>query len=311
MSTRGTILVTPRSVTRSGHPSLDRLRQAGFEVRLAPAGETPSEAVLLQLLPGCVGYLAGVEPVTAKVLRAAAALRVISRNGTGVDNVDLAAAGELNIRVCRAEGANARGVAELTLGLILSLARSIPQSDRAMKAGRWDRTSGFELEGKTLGVVGCGRIGKLVAGFGVAMGMKVLAFDAFPDSSFSPSRSFRFAALPEVLANSDVVTLHCPPPADGSAIIDAAAIATMRRGVLLINTARAELVDRHALAAALASGAVDGYGIDAYAVEPPGDDTFLRHERVVATPHAGGLTRESIDRAMHVAVDNLLSVLEA
>jgi phosphoglycerate dehydrogenase-like enzyme len=306
---RGTILVTPRSVTRNGHPALDALREAGFNVKFCEPGQTPTEADLLRLLPGCVGYLAGVEKVSAAVLRAATDLKVISRNGTGIDNVDLATARALNMVVCRAEGANARGVAELTMGLILSLARHIPQSDLAMKAGRWERTQGFELEGRTLGVVGCGRIGRLMTGFALAFGMRVAAFDAFPDPNYQPSAAFGYAPLADVIAQADVLTLHCPPTA-GGAVIDAAAIDRMKPGALLINTARAELVDRAALGSALESGRVGGYGVDAYAVEPPGDDPFLRHPRVIATPHAGGLTGESIDRAIGVAVENLLRELK-
>ena len=305
----GTILVTPRSVTRSGHPALDALRSAGFAVKFCEPGQTPTEADLLRLLPGCIGYLAGVEKVSAVALRVATNLKVISRNGTGIDNVDLAAAKDLGMVVCRAEGANARGVAELTMGLILSLARHIPQSDLAMKAGQWERIQGFELEGRTLGVVGCGRIGRLVTGFALAFGMRVLAYDAFPDLNYQPSAAFTYAPLDELIEHADVLTLHCPPSA-GGALINAAAIDRMKHGVLLINTARAELVDRAALGPALESGRVGGYGVDAYAVEPPGDDPFLRHRRVIATPHAGGLTGESIDRAIGVAVENLLRELK-
>ncbi len=120
------ILVTPRSLTAHGHPALARLRNAGFEVVIGPAGRQPSEAELLAFLPGCVGYLAGVEPVTARVLAAAPTLRVIARNGVGIDNIDLAAAQARGIAVRRAEGANSRGVADLTLGLMLALARALP-----------------------------------------------------------------------------------------------------------------------------------------------------------------------------------------
>ena len=134
----GRVLVTPRSATRDGHPSLQALADAGYETVFCRPGALPSEEELLALLPGCVGYLAGVETVSAQVLEAAKGLRAISRNGTGADAIDTAAAQRLGIRVLRAEGANARGVAELTLALILCLARSLTRNDQALKAHRWD-----------------------------------------------------------------------------------------------------------------------------------------------------------------------------
>ena len=127
------ILITPRSLTKQGHPALEKLSEAGCQLIFSTPGELPAQEELLGLVPGCVGYLAGVEKITERVLTSADALRVISRNGTGIDNIDVAAAEKRGIRICRAEGANARGVAELTLGLMLALARSVPFSDAALK----------------------------------------------------------------------------------------------------------------------------------------------------------------------------------
>jgi D-3-phosphoglycerate dehydrogenase len=303
------ILVTPRSVTKKGHPALDRLRKAGFEVVFCTPGQQPSEEELLKLLPGCVGFLAGVEPVTAKVLSAAKDLKVISRNGTGVDNIDLDAAAKLNIKVMRAEGANARGVAELAFGHILGAVRAIPASDRALKNETWERFKGIELEGKTLGIVGCGRIGKLVARFALAFDMKVLACDPYPDKAFKPGKDFRFAALDEVLEKSDIVTLHCPPPKDGKPIISAETIARMKRGAYLVNTARGSLMEDAAVIKALDEGRLSGVAVDAFEPEPPDDWRLAKHPKVIATPHVGGFTDESVDRAVSVAVDNLLAEL--
>jgi len=164
------ILVTPRSVTRHSHPSLDLLRSQGWEVVICQPGAQPNEDELRTLLPGCIGYLAGVEPVTARALETATSLRAISRNGTGIDNIDLAATTRLGITVLRAEGANARGVAELTIAHLLSLARHLPTAQTSLRAGRWGRPPlGNELEGKTLGLAGCGRVGQLVAKLALAL----------------------------------------------------------------------------------------------------------------------------------------------
>jgi phosphoglycerate dehydrogenase-like enzyme len=307
----GSILITPRSLTAAGHPALARLQDAGYELVFTTPGQQPTPAELLQVLPGCVGYLAGVEEVDAQVMEAAPGLRVISRNGVGTNNLDLAAARRLGITVCTTPGANARGVAELAMAHLLALARWVPFSDHALKAGGWQRRKGMEVHGKTLGLIGCGHVGRLVARFALGMDMTVLAYDVMPDATFAPSPEFRFMPLADVLCQSDVISLHCPALGDGRALLDAAALATMKQGVFLINTARAELIDPAALTAALHSGQVAGAAMDVFRSEPPTGDPLVASDRVVATPHIGGFTEQSVDRAVDMAVDNLLQALNA
>jgi len=304
------ILVTPRSLTKQGHPALVKLREAGYQIVFSTPGELPGEEKLLGLVPGCVGYLAGVEKITERVLGAADALRVISRNGTGIENIDVAAAAKRGIYICRAEGANARGVAELTLGLMLALARSVPFSDSALKGGRWERRQGAELEGRTLGLVGCGRIGKLVAEFALALGMAVRAHDISPDPAFSPPGDFAFAPLESVLAEAHFLSLHCPCPEGTAPLINTSSLGRMKKGSYLINTARARLMDEAAVLKALETGHLAGVAVDVFDPEPPRDSALVRHERVIATPHIGGYTEESLSRAVSVAVENLLKHLE-
>jgi phosphoglycerate dehydrogenase-like enzyme len=305
------ILVTPRSLTKDGDPALELLREAGYEVVTSTPGRQPDEAELLRVVPGCVGWLAGVEPITASVLGTARGLRAISRNGTGVDNIDVAAAERLGIRVLRAEGANARGVAELAIGLILSMLRSIPWSDSRLKAGAWERRRGFEIGGRTIGVVGCGRIGRLVAEMALGLGGRVLGHDAYPLSGYAPGPAFRYADLDTVLAAADILTLHCPPPPGGRPLLDAAAFGRIKRGAVLVNTARAGLVEEGAVLAALEDGRLAGFATDVFPEEPPAPSSLLSHPRVIATPHIGGFTDESVAQATRVAVDNLLAVLGA
>jgi D-3-phosphoglycerate dehydrogenase / 2-oxoglutarate reductase len=303
------ILVTPRSLTAEGHPALDALVRAGYEVVFSAAGRQPTEEELLALLPGCVGYLAGVEKVTARVLHAAADLRVISRNGAGIDNIDLDAARRRGIHVCRAEGANSESVAQLAVGLLLSLARSIPFSNQAIKAGGWQRRQGVELHGKTLGVIGCGKIGRRTAEMALALGMAVRAYDPVADESFRPSAQFRFDSFENVLTGADAISLHCPPQADGKPLIDAGALNRMRQGMLLVNTARYDLLDAEAVLAALNSGRLGGVALDVFDREPPVGNPLVGHERVIVTPHIGGYTRESTEQATSQAVKNLLEQL--
>jgi phosphoglycerate dehydrogenase-like enzyme len=272
-----------------------------------------------------VGWLAGVESITARVFEAAADLEVIGRNGVGVDKIDLAAAEAAGVRVHKAVGANSRGVAELAFGSVLSLVRSLPASDAAMKGGGWERRKGIELEGRALGLVGCGRIGKTVAGFALAFGMKVLAHDPYPDESFAPGpahragprsgdeapgEGFAYADLDRVLAESDIVSLHCPPREDGSPVIDADAIAKMKRGVYLVNTALAELLDETAVLDSIGDGGIAGLATDVHREEPPVDRRLVESDRVIATPHVGGYTEESVTRAVEAAVEAILSDLK-
>ena len=303
------ILVTPRSLTRDGHRALDRFTEAGYEVITATPGRQPTEEELLELLPGCVGMLAGVERISARVLKAATGLKVIGRNGVGTDNIDLGAAETLGITICPAVGANSRGVAELAISLMLALVRSVPFSDAAMKGGQWRRRKGIELEGRALGLIGCGQIGKHVARMALGLGMTVAAYDPFRDEAFRPGEAFAHAGFDEVLGCSDVISLHCPAPADGKPLIDAEALARMKRGVYLVNTARAALLDDRAVLAALDDGRLAGLATDVFREEPPGEGPLVRHERVIATPHVGGYTAESVDRAVALAVEMMLECL--
>ena len=272
-------------------------------------GKSPSEDELMRLLPGCVGWLAGVEKITDQVLAQAADLRAISRNGTGVDSIDLAACARRGIPVLRAEGANARGVAELTLAFMLCLLRSIPWGDAKMKAGAWERRQGAELEGRTLGVIGTGRIGKLVTRFALAMDMKVIGHDAYPDPSFAPP-GFSYARREDLLAKADIVSLHCPHTPGEKPLIDRQALALMKKDARLINTARAGLVDDEAVREALEGGKLAGYAVDAYDKEPPDPSPLLAHERVISTAHIGAYTGESVSKATRAAVENLLAALK-
>jgi D-3-phosphoglycerate dehydrogenase len=301
------IAVTPRSLSRDGHPALEALVQAGYEVVFPTPGRQPTVEELRTFLPSCVGYLAGVEPIPAEVLRACPDLKVISRNGVGVDNIDLQAARSLGIAVEKAAGANARGVAELAITLMLAGLRHVPWSDQQLKQGAWARREGIEVQGWTLGVVGCGQIGKYVVAMAIGLGMRVRAYDPFPDLAFMPAGDFAFVPLEQLLSESDVISLHCPPAE--RPLIGAAAIERMKPGTYLVNTARAALVDDEAVLDALETGKLRGFATDVYNREPPEITPLLRHERVITTPHAGGLTEESIERTTEAAVSNLLKIL--
>ncbi len=303
------VLITPRSLTRDPPAALKGLVDDGYTLVFSRPGETPDEAALLELLPGCVGWLAGVEPVSPRVLEAATQLRAISRNGTGSDNLPLETAERLGIKVLRAGGANARGVAELALGLLLAASRHLPEQSAALKAGIWQRRPGVEIENRTLGLIGGGAVGRKVAAFALALDARVRVFDPYPDAGFMPAGDFAWSSQDEVLAAAEMLSLHCPMPADGKPVLDAAAIDRLPAGCHVVNTARAGLVDEAAMLAALERDHVRVYATDVFAVEPPAPSALLAHPRVIATPHIGGLTAESVHRATIAAVDNLRRAL--
>ncbi|PZQ97030.1 MAG: oxidoreductase [Cereibacter sphaeroides] len=303
------ILITPRSLTLDPPPELEPLRQAGFELIFSTPGQTPGEEELLQLVPQVEGWLAGVEPVSPAVIAKACHLKVISRNGTGVDNIPLAITEARGIRVERAMAANAAGVAELAIGLALAACRRLPDVSQGVRDGQWPRPKGREIEGSTVGIIGLGAIGRKVAGVMAELGAKVLGFDPFRPDLGPLAGRVSYAELPEVLAQSEIISLHCPMPANGLPIVDGPAIAAMRSGSIIINTARAGLVDEAALIAALDSGQIGAYATDVFATEPPEPGGLASHARVIATSHIGGLTDASVRRATSIAVANLLAHL--
>jgi D-3-phosphoglycerate dehydrogenase len=304
------ILVTPRSLTATPHPAVENLRQRGYDVTYCQAGRMPDEAELIRLVPGVAGWLAGVETISPAVIAAATDLRVISRNGVGVDNLPLPVLAQRGIAVRVAQGANSAGVAELTIGLMLAALRHIPLADHSIKQGQWPRKIGRELRDRKVGIVGCGAIGGEVARLCHALGAQPLVYDAV--SSAAARLSFaRAVDLATLIAESDLITLHCPAPADGPALLGAQAFSAMRLGTVLINTARAALVDKAALRHALDAGQVATYAVDAFDEEPPRDLALAGDPRVIATSHIGGYTQESVDRATTIAVANLLDTLES
>ncbi|RLP83219.1 oxidoreductase [Mycetocola lacteus] len=305
----GKILVTPRSLTAEDaatHPLLEPLRAAGFEIVSGPAGRQPEAAELRDLVGDIDGWIAGVEPIDAETLAAAGNLRVISRNGAGADAIDLAAATARGIRVETARGANARGVAELALGLILGSLRQIPAANTLLHEGGWARTRGREVAEVTVGIVGFGAIGRHVAATILQLGGRVVAFDPFVTEAPEGVELVNLATLFRV---SNVVTLHAPPPADGTALVGRDQLALLPTGSVLINTARSALVDHAAVLDAYADGTLTAYAVDAFATEPPVLDAVLSHPQTLLTPHIGAFTGASTQRAAEAAVENLLAAL--
>ena len=232
--------------------------------------------------------------VTASVIEAAPQLRAIARAGTGVDNVDVKAASARGIVVMNAPGANSVSVAELALGLVLSLARHMPAADASMKLGKWEkkRFVGEEVQNKTLGLAGLGRIGQEVARRAAGFGMRLIAHDPFIAEHVARELGVELVTLDELFARADYVSLHMPSNANTRHLVNADRLAQAKRGIRIINTARGDLIDEAALADAIESGHVGGAGLDVFQKEPPVDRRLQELPQVVATPHIAASTRE-------------------
>ena len=249
--------------------------------------------------------------ITAKVLEAAKNLKVIGRAGVGVDNIDLEAARERGITVVNAPQAATQAVAELVIGMMFALARSLTKADAAMKRGEWIKKKllGTELHGKTLGIIGMGRIGSRVGQLAKALGMEIVGYDPLiPAEEIERRGAKPLQTLDELYTVADVITLHVPLTPQTRGMIGKEAFGKMKRGVIVLCAARGGVIDEDALLEALESGQVSGAGLDVFAKEPPGATPLVTHPNVLATPHIGAQTAEAQRR---VAIDIATEVLAA
>ena len=250
--------------------------------------------------------------LTAELIERAGRLKVIGRAGVGIDNVDVAAATRKGIVVANAPESTVISAAEHTVGLLVALARNIPQAHAALKQGRWERTrwGGVELADKTLGVLGFGRIGRQVARRALGLGMRVVAYDPFVvPERFRELGADHVASPEEVLAAADFLTLHLPLTDETRGFVDEAAIERMRPGVRIVNAARGELVDEAALAAGIRSGRVAGAALDVFSAEPYSGE-LLELDAVVVTPHLAASTDEAQDRAGVIVAEQIVAALD-
>jgi D-3-phosphoglycerate dehydrogenase len=294
----------------SGHHALERLRSVG-DLRIytdLPAGRDE----LARRLDGAIAAidLRSSTAFDAPLLAASPSLRLIAIVGTGTDNVDLEAADSYGVAVSNTPGANARSVAEHAIALILAAAKQIPVADREMRAGGWRHHLGLELEGKTLGVVGLGNIGRQVAQMGRALGMCVVAWSFTRDEARALEAGAELVELDDLLRRSDVVSLHVPATPQSRGMIGARELALMKPGAILVNTARGALVDEAALVSALRERHIGGAGLDVFVEEPlPPNSPLLQLDNVVLTPHSAWVTDEAQERLIQQPIDNVLAFL--
>ncbi len=307
---KGKILVTSRSFRKTRGPHWQILEANGYQIVESPYDHAVEADVLAPLVQDTVGVILGLDKMTADVINQARQLKVISRYGVGLDNVDLEAATARGIIVTNTPGANSISVAELALALILALARHILYHDQMVKQGGWTPVTGVELEGQTLGLIGLGRIGREVARRAAAFNMRLLYYDPVPPPPELLSKvAAAYRLLETLLSESDIISLHLPLTDDTRNLIDQQALARIKPSAFLINTSRGGLVDEEALYRALVEGKLAGAACDVFSHEPPAGNPLLTLDNFIATPHVGSTTRQAALRMGLMAAENALAVL--
>ena len=306
------ILITTSIFGKDDPAPLNLLQSAGYQVMVNPYGRKLTEDEVLDLLLEIkpVGMIAGLEPVTARVLQRAKGLRIISRCGIGLDNVDLNAAGSLGIAVTNTPDAPTEAVAELTIGLIFNLLRRISFLDREIRRGNWTKETGSLLRGKQVGIIGLGRIGKRVAETLPALGAKVAGTDIYPDYRWLQEKQVSLVSLEELLKESEVLCLHVSYTGGSEYLIGEKEMEAMREGAYLVNTSRGEVIDHDALYSMLTSGHLAGAALDVFDHEPY-TGRLTRLDSVILTPHIGSYAKEARLEMEVQAVKNLLNALNA
>ena len=287
------------------------LKDAGFEVDVNP--NISYEELKEKVRDYNVLVVRSRTKVTREIIEAGENLRVVGRAGAGIDNIDVEAAKERGIIVLNTPEAPAIAVAELTMGLLLSLARQIPRADRSMKEGKWAKKEfkGWQLNGKTFGIVGLGHIGEKVARLAKAFGMKILITKRTPPSpEILKELEAEFVPLDELLRRSDIISLHVPLTPQTRHMIGEREIQLMKDGAFIINTSRGAVIDEKTLFNALKSGKLGGAALDVYEIEPPRDYSLMKLPNVVCTPHIGAQTVEAQRAAATLLAQKIVDALK-
>jgi D-3-phosphoglycerate dehydrogenase len=302
------VLIAPATLAGIEAEFLNVLKKAGFELVFPKKKAQLTEDELLAELVGIRAAVAGSEPYTKKVLQAHPQLRVIARAGVGYDAVDTDAATAHGVAVTITPGTNQDAVAEHTFTLILAIAKNLIPQHLGTCALQWPRQANLPLRGRTLGIAGLGRIGKAVAIRGECFGMKLLAYEPFPDQAFAKQHGVTFVSFEQLLAESDFLSLHLPATKESKHLMNSKTFAKMKPTSYLVNTARGTLVNEVDLVAALQSKKIAGAGIDVFEEEPPTDSPLFHMSNVVVTPHAAGVDLQSRDDMAYSAAQAIVSL---
>ena len=303
------VLVTARSFGTADDLAVRLLEENGCEVKKLNAGDGPISEQLKTELPTADAVIAGLENYDRTLMENAGHLKVISRYGVGYDKVDLKAASDCRIAVTVTPDANKDSVADLAVSLMLNCARNIITMDKGIKSGSQTRPAGVEMWGKTLGIVGAGRIGKGVAKRCTGFNMKILCYDQYIDETFQTECGAAYVSLDTLIREADFITIHSPLTAETKNMFGREQFRAMKPDAILVNTARGGIVDEEALYEALKSGQIRAAALDATAAEPPYGSPLCSLPNCILTPHAGAATLEAVSRMSLMAAQNALDVL--
>jgi len=298
-----TVVITPEVLFQQEGPHIEMLRQSGFEVRFPHRGGLTEETETIEAVREAAATIAGSEPYTERVLAALPNLRVISRWGVGVDCIDLDAVTRHGVAVAITPGSNHEAVAEHTIAMLLALIRSLARQNREIRRGVWNKVPLLPMRGRTLGLIGMGRIGQSVAVRAAPFRLRLVAYDPVPDRAFAQTHSIELVDLDTLLGEADYVSLHLPLTPSTSGLINRETLSRMKPGSFLVNTARGGLIVEEHLLAALQSRHLAGAGLDVFAQEPPSPaNPLLALENVLVTSHLAGVdVQSSMDMAVQAA----------
>jgi D-3-phosphoglycerate dehydrogenase len=294
---------------KMGREPIDLLIANGCEFESVPI-DANSEEQGIAVVKDADVLVVGLQRITERVLEAAGRLRVIGRCGVGLDNIDLRAAGARGIPVVYTPGANAQTVADLTLGLMLALARKITQADRMTRDNQWKRIMGNDVWGKTLGIFGLGQIGANVARRAKGFDMNIVAYDVVQNVPLARELGVEYRTKADILARSDFITLHLPLNPETRGFIGNGELNTMKKTAVLVNTSRGGIVDEKALYRALREGEIAGAALDVFQQEPPGNTPLVELDNFIGCPHIGGITVEAIARIGMTVARDIVAVLK-
>ena len=304
-----TIFIATTSFAQLSDEALDLLKNHDCDISMNKSKRKIRNDEIADYINGCDGVIAGTEEYSKAILDQVPNLKVISRLGIGIDNIDLEYAEKKNIKVYRTESNPALAVAELTLGLILDILRKISLHSNRMKAGSWQKTMGFLLSGKTLGVIGLGTIGKQLINLTEGFDLTYLAHDINVDEEFLERKNVKYCELAELLVQSDIISIHLNLTPETKSLINSDAFRKMKPGAILINTSRGEVINEKDLKEALDKKLISGAGLDVFQEEPY-TGPLLKYGNVVTTPHIGAYAQEIRDQMELEAAHNLMKGLE-
>tara|TARA_B110000238_G_scaffold8270_1_gene8341 strand:+ start:143 stop:1063 length:921 start_codon:yes stop_codon:yes gene_type:complete len=303
------ILTSPSSIGQISPEPFDLLKSNGYEIINNPYGRKLTESEVISLASDCIGIVAGVEPLNSKVIDALPNLKCISRVGVGMDSVDISYAESKGIKVLNTPNGPTRAVAELTLGLTISLLRKIPNAHYDLKNRIWKKQTGNLLYEKKVGILGLGRIGRMVAEMFRSLGNPVIGYDLYPDLDWAEKNNIEILGLEQLLNQSDILTIHIPGNSDGSTVLNQKELSYLKDGAFIVNVSRGGVINEDALYEVLINGKLSAAALDVFSNEPY-SGKFCDLDNVILTPHIGSYAKEGKLKMEVDAVMNLINALK-